>query len=173
MARTALDAHGHTADEQDRGGYDQQAGQEPVPAVVGKADPDDVAQGEDQRQRLDDQIVGHIDQHQTDRISVSDEPLDTIEQFLELKRDETTFKELTSDYWLTTDPDGSVKQDYMRAAGQSGIPTAFIVGKTGEVEWIGHPMRIDEPVAQILDGTWDREAYEKEKERLVKLGQML
>ena len=74
MARTALDAHGHTADEQDRGGYDQQAGQEPVPAVVGKADPDDVAQGEDQRQRLDDQIVGHIDQHQTDRISVSDEP---------------------------------------------------------------------------------------------------
>lgn len=96
-------------------------------------------------------------------ISISDEPLDTIEQFLELKRDETTFKELTSDYWLTTDPDGSVKQDYMRAAGQSGIPTAFIVGKTGEVEWIGHPMRIDEPVAQILDGTWDREAYKLQR----------
>ena len=106
-------------------------------------------------------------------ISISDEPLDTIEQFLELKRDETTFKELTSDYWLTTDPDGSVKQDYMRAAGQSGIPTAFIVGKTGEVEWIGHPMRIDEPVAQILDGTWDREAYElqrkEEQEALARL----
>ena len=106
-------------------------------------------------------------------ISVSDEPLDIIEQFLELKRDETTFKELTSDYWLTTDPDGSVKQDYMRAAGQSGIPTAFIVGKTGEVEWIGHPMRIDEPVAQILDGTWDREAYElqrkEEQEALARL----
>ena len=106
-------------------------------------------------------------------ISVSDEPLDTIEQFLELKRDETTFKELTSDYWLTTDPDGSVKQDYMRAAGQSGIPTAFIVGKTGEVEWIGHPMQIDEPVAQILNGTWDREAYElqrkEEQEALARL----
>ena len=97
-------------------------------------------------------------------ISVSDEPLDTIEQFLERKHDDETFRELTSDYWLTTDPDGSVKHDYMLAARQNGIPTAFIVGKTGEIEWIGHPMRIEEPVAQILDGTWDREAYELQRE---------
>lgn len=95
-------------------------------------------------------------------ISISDEPQDTIEQFLERKHQGATFKELTSDYWLTTDPDGSVKQDYMRAAGKGGIPTAFIVGKTGEIEWIGHPMRIDEPVAQILDGSWDRKAYERQ-----------
>jgi hypothetical protein len=97
-------------------------------------------------------------------ISISDEPRDTIEQFLERKHDATTFKELTSDYWLTTDPDGSAKEDYMRAAGKGGIPTAFIVGKTGEIEWIGHPMRIDEPVAQILDGTWDRETYERQRQ---------
>ena len=97
-------------------------------------------------------------------ISVSDEPLDTIEQFLERKHEDETFRELTSDYWLTTDPDGSVKHDYMLAARQNGIPTAFIVGKTGEIEWIGHPMRIEEPVAQILDGTWDREAYELQRE---------
>jgi thiol-disulfide isomerase/thioredoxin len=96
-------------------------------------------------------------------ISISDEPLDTIEKFLERKHEGKTFKELTSDYWLTTDPDGSVKQDYMRASGKGGIPSAFIVGKTGEVEWIGHPMRIDEPIAQILDGTWDREAYELQR----------
>lgn len=97
-------------------------------------------------------------------VSISDEPRDTIEEFLERKHEQSTFKELTSDYWLTTDPDGSVKQDYMRAAGRSGIPTAFIVGKTGEIEWIGHPMRIDEPVAQILAGTWDRAAYERQME---------
>jgi thiol-disulfide isomerase/thioredoxin len=92
-------------------------------------------------------------------ISVSDEDPETIEQFLDREKDDTTFREITSHYWLATDPDGSMKTDYMRAAGQNGIPTAFIVGKTGEIEWIGHPMRIDEPVAQILAGDWDREAY--------------
>lgn len=46
----------------------------------------------------------------------------------------------------------------MRASGQRGIPTAFIVGKSGLVEWIGHPMSMDEPLAQIVDGSYDREA---------------
>ena len=92
-------------------------------------------------------------------ISVSDEPPETIESFLDREKDDTTFREITSHYCLTTDPDGSMKQDYMRAAEQNGIPTAFIVGKTGEIEWIGHPMRIDEPVAKVLAGEWDRDAY--------------
>ena len=50
----------------------------------------------------------------------------------------------------------------MRAAGQSGIPTAFIVGKTGQVEWIGHPMTMDEPLAQVVAGDWDRAAAKAE-----------
>ena len=95
-------------------------------------------------------------------ISVSDEPLETIETFLERERDGTTLGEMTQQYWLATDPDGSVKRDYMQAAEQHGIPTAFIVGKSKEIEWIGHPMRIDEPLAQILAGTWDREAYKRQ-----------
>ena len=73
LACSALDTHGHSAHEQDRGGHDQQAGQEPVAAVVREADEDDVAQGEDQGQRLDDQVVGHVDQHQADRIGVGDQ----------------------------------------------------------------------------------------------------
>jgi hypothetical protein len=107
-------------------------------------------------------------------ISVSDEKPATIEEFLERKQGETTYRDITSGYWLATDPDGSVKQDYMRAADQHGIPTAFLVGKSGEIEWIGHPMRIDDPVSQVVDGTWDREVYsrqrEEEKEFRRKLG---
>lgn len=38
-----------------------------------------------------------------------------------------------------SDPDGSVTKDYYEAAGPNGIPVAFIVGKTGEIEWIGTP----------------------------------
>ena len=97
-------------------------------------------------------------------ISVSDEPLATIETFLQRDHEGKTLRDITDSYWLATDPDGSVKEAYMRAAGKGGIPCAFIVGKTAEIEWIGHPMRIDDPVAKILAGTWDRAAYEREEE---------
>ncbi len=98
-------------------------------------------------------------------ISVSREKLETVEKFLERKvrgEKETTYAELTSAYCLTTDPDGSVSKDYMKAAGQGGIPTAFIVGKTGEVEWIGHPMKMDKPLEEIVEDKWDRDAFAKE-----------
>jgi len=97
-------------------------------------------------------------------ISVSDEALGKVESFLKRNtpgKKEMTYAELTSVYCLTTDPDGSVNEGYMRAAGQNSIPTAFIVGKTGEVEWIGHPMRMDKPLEQIVEGKYDRAAFAK------------
>lgn len=97
--------------------------------------------------------------------SISDEPRDTIEQFLDREREGPTYRDLTGEYWVGSDPDGSVSRDYMQAAGLGGIPSAFIVGKTGEIEWIGHPMRIDDPVAQVLPGTWDRDAHRREQEQ--------
>ena len=95
-------------------------------------------------------------------ISVSREDLETVEKFLKKTvrgEDEKTYAELTSAYCLTTDPDASVSKDYMRAAGQGGIPTAFIVGKTGEIEWIGHPMTMDKPLEEIVGDEWDREKF--------------
>lgn len=95
-------------------------------------------------------------------IGVSDESEETIEKFLEREQNGSTLREITSHYRLATDPDGSVKKDYMRAAEQGGIPTAFIVGKTGEIEWIGHPMQIDTPLARILDDSWNRDAFARQ-----------
>jgi thiol-disulfide isomerase/thioredoxin len=95
-------------------------------------------------------------------ISVSDEDLETVEKFLERDvkgEEDQTYKDLTSKWCLTTDPDKSVQVAYMRAASQNGIPTAFIVGKSGEIEWIGHPMTMDEPLEKIVDDSWDREAF--------------
>ncbi len=99
-------------------------------------------------------------------VSISDEPLETVDEFLKRETetqtgDKTTFAEITSAYCLTTDPDRSVYTDYMDAAQQQGIPTAFIVGKSGLVEWIGHPMSMDEPLEQIVTDVWDRAAYAK------------
>ncbi|MDC0317455.1 hypothetical protein OAM37_02900 [bacterium] len=43
--------------------------------------------------------------------------------------------------------DGSwTSNAYTRIAKKNGIPSAFIVGKDGIVEWIGHPGSIDQPL---------------------------
>ncbi len=105
-------------------------------------------------------------------ISVSDETIEEVQDFLDRKvrgDKEKTYGELTSNYCLTVDPDQSVFDDYFRAAGQNGIPCAFIVGKTGLIEWLGHPMEMDEPLEQVVAGKWDRDTFlaklEEEKAR--------
>lgn len=104
-------------------------------------------------------------------ISISDEDLETVNALMEkdYPEAEKTFSELTSAYTITTDPDGSVSDDYMRAAGQNTIPCAFLVGKTGQIEWIGHPMELDEPLGEVVAGTWDREAYQEQMKQEQKL----
>lgn len=99
-------------------------------------------------------------------VSVSDETLDEVNDLLAQENPDLgkTFAEITSAYSLTTDPDRSVHRDYMEASNQQGIPTSFIVGKTGLVEWIGHPMSLDEPLAAVVNDSWDREAFKKELE---------
>ncbi|WDQ19318.1 TlpA disulfide reductase family protein [Rhodopirellula sp. P2] len=128
-------------------------------------------------------------------VSVSTEDLETVTEFLKRKvspsilgikepaanedeaeageaTEETkpiTFAELTSAYSLTTDPDESVNADYMKAANQNGIPTAFIVGTDGHIEWIGHPMSMDEPLEAVIHNKWDREPAKEKFEREQKI----
>ena len=56
---------------------------------------------------------------------------------------------------------------WMDAAAQNGIPSAFIV-KDGAIQWIGHPMSMDAPLAEIKAGTWDvvkfKAEFDKEAE---------
>ena len=65
-----------------------------------------------------------------------------------------TWREVLT-YRIATDDDGKTNNLFMDASGQAGIPCAFIVGKTGIIEWIGHPMEIDGPLKQIVEGSWD------------------
>ncbi len=97
-------------------------------------------------------------------ISVSDETVEEVKDLLEKDNDEVgkTFAEITAAYSLTTDPDGSVHEDYMEGANQAGIPTSFIVGKSGLIEWIGHPMELDAPLEAVVNDTWDREKFKEE-----------
>lgn len=50
---------------------------------------------------------------------------------------------------------GKMAGEWMAAAGQRGIPSAFIVDQSGFIAWIGHPMTMDEPLKAVIEGEWD------------------
>jgi thiol-disulfide isomerase/thioredoxin len=54
-----------------------------------------------------------------------------------------------------TGNDGKMAKAWMQAAGQDGIPTAFLVDRESKIAWIGHPMALDEPLTKLAAGTWD------------------
>ncbi|MFH1419035.1 MAG: redoxin domain-containing protein [Planctomycetota bacterium] len=99
-------------------------------------------------------------------IGVSNEELETVTEFLARKyeKEGKTHNDRT-EYTLATDPDKSADKDYMLAANQNGIPTAFIIGKSGKIEWIGHPMVMDDALDAVVKGTWDRKPFKKEFEK--------
>ncbi len=106
-------------------------------------------------------------------IGVSSEDVATVKGFLEQEvpqrgpaaKDKAakpeTFAQLTSAYSLACDPDESTEKAYMQAAFQSTIPKAFIVGKGGLIEWIGHPGEMDDVLRQVVAGQWDRTEFGK------------
>lgn len=62
------------------------------------------------------------------------------------------------------DAAGTMAKKWLEAAGQNGIPCAFVVTK-GKVAWIGHPVGIDQKLLDsITDGSFDMAAYAKQKE---------
>jgi thiol-disulfide isomerase/thioredoxin len=65
-------------------------------------------------------------------------------------------------------PKGPMTENWMRAAGQNGIPCAFVVDKHGKIGWIGHPLmgleealnlalddKLDANAAEAIDKTWE------------------
>jgi len=59
--------------------------------------------------------------------------------------------------------DGAMAKTWVAAAGESGIPVAFVVDKDRKIAWIGHPMEMDEPLAEIVEGKWDIAAAATER----------
>ena len=51
---------------------------------------------------------------------------------------------------------GKMAETWMAAAGQNGIPTAFLVDTKGLIAWIGHPMELkDQVIEDVLAGKFD------------------
>ena len=99
-------------------------------------------------------------------IGVTRESAEVVQAFLEKPADESIAKEAEKTwddlihYAVAVDADAATTAAFMKAANESGIPTAFVVGFDGKIEWIGHPMEIDEPLQQIAARTWDRAIFQ-------------
>lgn len=53
--------------------------------------------------------------------------------------------------YVGLDNGGQTWTKWGRAAGKTGIPTAFLVGRDGKIAWIGHPLGADEPMRQLVE----------------------
>lgn len=98
-------------------------------------------------------------------ITSTDEDLETVKAFVKKMGDKM-------DYSVGVDkgaPSAAVTDKaWMQAAGEDGIPAAFVVGKDQTIAWIGHPMDgLDKVVEQVVAGTFDgkKAAAERAKKR--------
>ena len=91
---------------------------------------------------------------------------DEVPKFIKGMGDQMSYRVALDD--LSDSKRGFMAENWMEAAGQRGIPTAFLVDTKGRIAWIGHPMSLKEPVIeQVLDGSFDLQAaavaYEKRR----------
>lgn len=82
------------------------------------------------------------------------ERMDLIEDFVEKQGDRMG-------YTVAVEDGKSMAENWMKPAGQGGIPAAFIVGKDSNIAWVGHPGEMDKPLEEIVNGAFDSEAAGK------------
>lgn len=77
-----------------------------------------------------------------------------VEPFLAKMGDKMTYRVALDD--KTANERGAMADAWMKAAGQNGIPTAFVINKSGVIAWIGHPMALkEETIEAVLADTFD------------------
>jgi thiol-disulfide isomerase/thioredoxin len=96
-------------------------------------------------------------------IGISDEDTSKVTKFLKQEQSEDKTWDQVVTYALAMDDERKTSGEYMEAAGEQGIPTAFIVGKDGVIDWIGHPMSMDKPLEDIVNGKYDRTVAKAER----------
>lgn len=72
------------------------------------------------------------------------------------------------DYTVVVDKRGGTNRAWMKAAGKNGIPTAFIVGPKGRVQFIGHPMdpEFEEILEQVMSGRYNKKLMDQARSHL-------
>lgn len=103
-------------------------------------------------------------------VSVWEESQDGVEPFVKEMGDEMDYR-VAMDQVPEGKPgdEGAMASKWMTAAAEGGIPTAFVVGKDGKINWIGHPMAMEEPLQKIVAGEWDVAVAARERNEVKEL----
>jgi thiol-disulfide isomerase/thioredoxin/tetratricopeptide (TPR) repeat protein len=89
-------------------------------------------------------------------VSIWEQDQNAVKPFVDTMGDQMAYRVATDAIPEKGDAnDGIMASKWMKAAGQGGIPTAFIIDKGRRIAWIGHPMSMDEPLEKIVNGSWD------------------
>jgi thiol-disulfide isomerase/thioredoxin len=90
-------------------------------------------------------------------VSVWEEDAAEVKPFVEKMGEKMDYR-VAMDAVPAGEKSGRMAQTWMEAAGQEGIPAAFIINGDGKVAWIGHPGSMDKPLEQIVSGKYDLQA---------------
>ncbi|MBR5737123.1 MAG: TlpA family protein disulfide reductase, partial [Verrucomicrobia bacterium] len=90
-------------------------------------------------------------------VGVSSEKAEEVKPFVQEMGDKM-------DYNVAVDKDDATDKAYMAAYGQGGIPCAFIINKESQVVWVGHPMEMEKPLQEVIEGKYDLQAALKLEE---------
>ena len=98
---------------------------------------------------------------------VWEEDHSAVAPFVKQMGDKMTYRVALDD--SSQETNGFMLVNWIRAADQIGIPTAFIVNKQGRIAWIGDPMGLNEKLLNdILSGHYDMtkaaEEYKKQQQ---------
>jgi len=107
--------------------------------------------------------------------------VEDVEPFVKKMGDKMTYRVALDEVAGGDAQKGKMAETWMVAAGRNGIPTAFVVDKSGKIAWIGHPMELEETLLEkVLAGTFDVvkaaadfEQAEKNQARVNALGRQL
>jgi thiol-disulfide isomerase/thioredoxin len=110
-------------------------------------------------------------------VSVWERDAKGVKPFVEEMGDKMDYRVAVDDVPESGDAnDGAMAKTWMNAAGQNGIPAAFVVNGDGKIAWIGHPMEMDKPLADIVAGKWDLAAasaqFKREQARGRKINEL-
>jgi hypothetical protein len=90
-------------------------------------------------------------------VAISDEPAEQLKEFVQLKGPKIDFTVAADDNARRT------TVSYLKAFKQVALPRAFVVGKDGNVLWLGHPLigGLGEVVDEITSGRFNLEQTQK------------
>ena len=92
-------------------------------------------------------------------VSVFEEKPCDVAPFVERQGERMSYS-IACDHVLdgATASQGAMALSWLKASGETSLPTAFIVDRAGRIVWIGDSMSVAGPLAEVVAGTWDLEA---------------